>query len=107
MDRVKKADLPFSHHTVDLLNCSDSELLAIKEQLGLGLSLAELQYIRDHYVVRERKATDIELQTFDQTMSEHCSHKTFAGTIETPEGTINGLLKTYFRRLIDDLKPEW
>ena len=107
MDRVKKADLPFSHHTVDLMNCSDSELFAIKEQLGLGLSLAELQYIRDHYVVRERKATDIELQTFDQTMSEHCSHKTFAGTIETPEETINGLLKTYFRRLIDELEPDW
>jgi phosphoribosylformylglycinamidine synthase len=40
-------------------------------------------------------------------MSEHCSHKTFAGIIETPEETVNGLLTTYFRSLIDDLEPEW
>ena len=107
MSRVKKADLPFSHHTIDFLNAVDEDLLSIKEQLGLGLSLAELRYIRDHYIIKESKATDIELQTFDQTMSEHCSHKTFAGRIETPMGTVNGLLKTYFRSLIDELKPEW
>ncbi|MCJ7731415.1 AIR synthase-related protein, partial [Candidatus Bathyarchaeota archaeon] len=107
MSRVKKSDLPFSHHTIDLMNASDADLEAIKEQLGLGLSIVELRYIRDHYIVQERKATDFELQTFDQTMSEHCSHKTFAGAIETPEGTVNGLLKTYFKRLIDELEPDW
>ncbi|MFH1180380.1 MAG: phosphoribosylformylglycinamidine synthase subunit PurL [Candidatus Bathyarchaeota archaeon] len=107
MSRVKKSDLPFNHHTIDLMNASDADLEAIKEQLGLGLSIVELRYIRDHYIVQERKATDFELQTFDQTMSEHCSHKTFAGAIETPEGTVNGLLKTYFKRLIDELDPDW
>ena len=107
MNRVKKEDLPFSHHTVDLLNAKDADLENIRDQLGLGLSLDELRYIRDHYVLQERKATDIELQTFDQTMSEHCSHKTFAGVIETPEGTVNGLLKTYFMSLIDELEPDW
>ena len=107
MSRVTESSLPFSHHLVDLMNATDEELVEIKETLGLGLSLGELHYIRDHYVLRERKATDFELQTFDQTMSEHCSHKTFAGIIETPEGTVNGLLKTYFKSLIDELKPEW
>ncbi|TFH18847.1 phosphoribosylformylglycinamidine synthase subunit PurL [Candidatus Bathyarchaeota archaeon] len=107
MSRVKKSDLPFSHHIIDLMNASDADLEAIKEQLGLGLSVVELRYIRDHYIVQERKATDFELQTFDQTMSEHCSHKTFAGAIETPEGTVNGLLKTYFKRLIDEIEPDW
>ena len=107
MSRVKESSLPFSHHTIDFMNATDADLEAIRDQLGLGLSLDELRYIRDHYIVRERKATDIELQTFDQTMSEHCSHKTFAGVIDTPEGRINGLLKTYFRKLIDELKPEW
>ncbi len=107
MSRVTESGHPFSHHLIDLLNVSDDELRGIAETLGLGLSLEELRYIADHYVLRERRATDIELQTFDQTMSEHCSHKTFKGLIHTPEGTVDGLLKTYFRSLIDELKPEW
>ncbi|MBT3285180.1 phosphoribosylformylglycinamidine synthase subunit PurL [Candidatus Bathyarchaeota archaeon] len=107
MSRVTESSLPFSHHLVDLMNATDEELIEIKETLGLGLSLDELHYIRDHYVLSERKATDFELQTFDQTMSEHCGHKTFAGIIDTPEGRINGLLKTYFKSLIDELKPDW
>ena len=107
MSRVTESGHPFSHHVVDLLNASDGELREVANTLGLGLSPEELRYIADHYVLRERKATDIELQTFDQTMSEHCSHKTFKGLIHTPEGTVDGLLKTYFRRLIDELKPDW
>lgn len=107
MNRVKETDLPFSHHTIDFMNALDEDLVDIRKQLGLGLTLDELRYIRDHYILRERKATDIELQTFDQTMSEHCSHKTFAGVIETPEGKVDGLLKTYFKSLIDELEPEW
>ncbi|MBN2334965.1 phosphoribosylformylglycinamidine synthase subunit PurL [Candidatus Bathyarchaeota archaeon] len=107
MSRVTVADAPFEHHHIDLLNASDEELREIAGTLGLGLSLAELRYIADHYVLRERRATDIELQTFDQTMSEHCSHKTFAGIIDTPTGRVDGLLKTYFRSLIDELKPGW
>ncbi|MCK5670302.1 phosphoribosylformylglycinamidine synthase, partial [Candidatus Bathyarchaeota archaeon] len=107
MSRVTESNLPFSHHLVDLLNATDDELMEIGETLGLGLSLDELRYIHDHYVLLERKATDFELQTFDQTMSGHCSHKTFAGVIDTPEGRVDGLLKTYFRSLIDELEPEW
>ncbi|MCW4049165.1 MAG: phosphoribosylformylglycinamidine synthase subunit PurL [Candidatus Bathyarchaeota archaeon] len=107
MTRIQRSDFSFEHHTVDLLNAGDEELKEIAETLGLGLSLEELRYIRDHYLIQERKATDIELQTFDQTMSEHCSHKTFAGIIKTPEGTVNGLLKTYLMSLIDELEPEW
>jgi phosphoribosylformylglycinamidine synthase II len=107
MSRVTLSGKPFSHHLVDLMNAGDGELKEVAEQLGLGLSLEELRYIRDHYLLRERRATDIELQTFDQTMSEHCSHKTFKGRIRTPDGVVDSLLRTYFRRLIDELKPEW
>jgi phosphoribosylformylglycinamidine synthase len=107
MSRVISGDFPFSHHLVDLMNASDGELKDVAKELGLGLSLVELRYIRDHYLLRERRATDIELQTFDQTMSEHCSHKTFKGRVRTPEGVVDGLLRTYFRRLIDELRPEW
>ena len=107
MTRISRSPHPFEHHTIDLLNATDDDLKEIAQTFGLGLSLQELRYVQDHYVVQERKATDIELQTYDQTMSEHCSHKTFKGIIHTPEGTVDGLLKTYFRSLIDELKPEW
>lgn len=107
MTRIARSPYIFEHYTIDLLNAIDSDLKGIAQTLSLGLNLQELRYIRDHYVVQERKATDVELQTYDQTMSEHCSHKTFNGIIHTPEGTIDGLLKTYFRSLIDELKPEW
>ena len=107
MSRVTSGDLPFSHHLVDLMNAGDGELREVAEELGLGLSLEELRYIRNHYLLRERRATDIELQTFDQTMSEHCSHKTFKGRVRTPDGVVDSLLRTYFRRLVEELRPDW
>jgi phosphoribosylformylglycinamidine synthase len=107
MERIKKADLPFELYQVNLLNARDGEILEIKQQLGLGLSLDEMKYIAEHYVLQERAATDLELQTFDQIMSEHCSHKTFSAAIQTPYGLVNGILKTYFMSLIDELQPEW
>ena len=107
MSRIVRSPHPFEHFTIDLLNATDDDLKEVAETLGLGLNLDELRYIRDHYLIQERKTTDVELQTFDQTLSEHCSHKTFAGVIHTPEGTVNGLLKTYLRRLINELEPDW
>ena len=107
MSRVVRSELPYKHYEIDLLNVKDEELKQIAERFGLGLSLEELRYIADTYVLQERKATDIELQTFDQTMSEHCSHKTFSALIETPEGKVDGLLKTYIRKVYDELSPEW
>jgi len=107
MTRIERSQHTFEHHIIDMLNATDEELRGIAETLGLGLSIEELRYISDHYVLSERKATDVELQTYDQTMSEHCSHKTFAAVIHTPEGTVDGLLNTYLRSLIDELEPEW
>ncbi len=107
MSRITRSPQPFEHFEVDLLNAGDGELKEIGKTLGLGLSPEELRYVRDHYLVRERRATDVELQTYDQTFSEHCSHKTFRGFVETPGGRVDGLLKTYIRRVIEELKPSW
>jgi phosphoribosylformylglycinamidine synthase len=107
MSRITRSPQPFEHFQVDLLNAEDGELKEIGKTLGLGLSLDELRYVRDHYLLRERKATDVELQTYDQTFSEHCSHKTFRGVVETPGGRVDGLLKTYIRRVVEELKPSW
>lgn len=107
MSRITRSPHPFEHYNVDLLNASDYELREIGKTLGLGLSIEELRYIRDHYVVRERRATDVELQTYDQTFSEHCSHKTFKGLIRTPKGDVTGLMRTYIRKVVEELKPSW
>jgi len=107
MNRITRRPHPFEHFQVDLLNANDDELKEIGRVLGLGLNLEELHYIQNHYLIHERKATDVELQTYDQTFSEHCSHKSFRGFLKTPEGTIDGLLKTYIRRVVEELKPPW
>jgi phosphoribosylformylglycinamidine synthase II len=107
MSRINRIPQPFEHFEVDLLNAGDEELREIGKNFGLGLSLEELRYIRDHYLIREKKATDVELQTYDQTFSEHCSHKTFKGFVETAGGRVDGLLKTYIRRVVEELKPSW
>jgi phosphoribosylformylglycinamidine synthase len=106
-ERVTQRDLPFPLYEVDLVDAGDKELLEVRDSIVLGLSLEEMKAVRDHFMLVERKATDVELQAVDQAWSEHCFHKTFKGTIETPEGTINSLLKTYIRRVADELKPEW
>jgi len=107
MTRIAKSPHPFEQFTIDLKGAGDDELREIAAALSLGLSPEEMRAIRDHYATVGRKATDIELQTYDQTWSEHCFHKTFKGVIETPEGTIDGLLRTYIRRVVEELRPEW
>ena len=107
MSRITRSPQPFEHFQIDLLNAKDGELREIGKTLGLGLNIEELRYIRDHYLLRERKATDVELQTYDQTFSEHCSHKSFRGVVLTPDGRVDGLLKTYIRRVVEELKPSW
>ncbi|UCH57729.1 MAG: phosphoribosylformylglycinamidine synthase subunit PurL [Candidatus Bathyarchaeota archaeon] len=107
MSRITKSHLPFDHHTIDLLNATDDELVEIANSLGLGLNLQELRAVRDRYMLMERRATDVELQTYDQTWSEHCFHKTFKGVIETPDGVVDGMLKSYLGRVVSELDPPW
>ena len=107
MNRIKRFPHPFEHYLIELRNASRGELMEIAETLGLGLTPEEMEAIRDYYTAFDRPATDVELQTYDQTWSEHCYHKTFKGLIETPEGVVDGLLKTYIRRVVEELRPSW
>ncbi|KON31312.1 hypothetical protein AC482_01060, partial [miscellaneous Crenarchaeota group-15 archaeon DG-45] len=107
MNRITRSPHPFEHLAVDLKEAGDDELGEIAASLGLGLTLDEMRAIRDHYAAVGRVASDVELQTYDQTWSEHCSHKTFKGVIETPLGTVDGLLGTYIRRVLEELNPAW
>ncbi len=103
------------------LDISDDELIKLSENKILALSLEEMKAIRNYFkeekVIADRKKaglseklTDIELEVFAQTWSEHCKHKEFNAEItyedkETGEKkTINSLFKTYIKGSTDVVK---
>lgn len=68
--------------TVPLRSLDDAGLEELSQKGQLYLGLAEMQTLRAYYQRLGRDPTDIELETFAQTWSEHCSHKTLKGPIE-------------------------
>lgn len=68
--------------TVPLCGLDDQQLLHLSRQRQLSLSLEEMRALQEHYSQLQRDPTDIELETFAQTWSEHCSHKTLKGRID-------------------------
>ncbi|HEX08767.1 MAG TPA: phosphoribosylformylglycinamidine synthase subunit PurL, partial [Thermoplasmatales archaeon] len=71
----KKKKLPFEVYEVDLFSANDRELLEISKQMGLALSIDEMEMIRDYFKKKGRLPTDIELQALGQAWSEHCCYK--------------------------------
>ncbi|NPA67018.1 MAG: phosphoribosylformylglycinamidine synthase, partial [Chlorobi bacterium] len=109
--------------TVEVINLdiSDNELIKLSEDKILALSLEEMKAIRNYFkdkkVIAERKKigltqnpTDIELEVFAQTWSEHCKHKefnaeiTFENKITGEKKLINSLFKTYIKASTDKIK---
>ena len=107
------------------LEISDDALMAISRDGMLALELAEMQAIRDHYrdpamrAAREERGlppcpTDIELEVYAQTWSEHCKHKIFAALVEYTDEhgntqTIDGLFKSFVKATTDKVaeKVDW
>jgi phosphoribosylformylglycinamidine synthase II len=94
------------------LHVSDDTLKKISEDRVLALTLEEMRYFRAYFdredVQAARKQmglgpnpTDVELECFAQTQSEHCKHKIFNAEIEYREGPrverIDSLFKTCIR----------
>ena len=72
-------DLRITH--VPIRELDDTALLKLSRDGHLFLSLTEMHAVRDHFRTIHRDPTDIELETFAQTWSEHCVHKTLKSTI--------------------------
>jgi phosphoribosylformylglycinamidine synthase len=89
------------------LDVSDKELMNISRDRQLSLNLDEMRIIKNYYNKRGRKATEIELETFAQTWSEHCCHKTFRGDIEIDGMVIKNLLKSTIARVTEELDHPW
>jgi phosphoribosylformylglycinamidine synthase II len=87
-----------------LLSGSDGELSKISKESGVALSIAEMRCLGQ---TLKRPLTDVELQTFGQTWSEHCIHKTFKGDIATKGGIIRSLFKSYIQGATKKLNKPW
>jgi phosphoribosylformylglycinamidine synthase subunit PurSL len=72
---------------VPIRELDDDALMKLSRDGHLFLSLAEMHAVRDHYREIGRDPTDIELETFAQTWSEHCVHKTLKSAIRYREGS--------------------
>src|SRR6202012_2681207 len=67
--------------TIPLRDMDDTALQKLSRSGQLFLSLEEMRTIQTHFRELGRDPTDVELETLAQTWSEHCSHKTLAGSI--------------------------
>jgi len=74
-DRYARRPVGFELREIALSGASDRELAAISDDLGLALSAAEMQAVRQHFRALGRNPTDIELQSLGQAWSEHCCYK--------------------------------
>jgi phosphoribosylformylglycinamidine synthase len=63
--------------TVDILQGGCDALNVANREMGLALSIDEIEYLVENFKKLERNPTDVELMMFAQANSEHCRHKIF------------------------------
>ncbi|MEM2280898.1 MAG: phosphoribosylformylglycinamidine synthase subunit PurL, partial [Candidatus Bathyarchaeia archaeon] len=102
-----RRDTSFPLYEINLLEASDRQLLDVSRELGLGLNLQEMKALQRYFRRKGRNPTDVELQTFGQTWSEHCFHKTFKGVIKFNGKEIDSLFKTYIMRATREIDAKW
>ena len=107
--KIKKSNLEIQY--IDIINKSVQELMAISKSRLLALNEQEMLTIQNYYKKLGRNPTDIELETFAQTWSEHCKHKTFSADIILNDGkkkqVIKGLLRSYIKKVTQELNKGW
>ncbi|MFB0509283.1 MAG: phosphoribosylformylglycinamidine synthase subunit PurS, partial [bacterium] len=100
---IKPAPFQFSINELPIIGKSDEALIGISRTRQLALNLKEMHTLKDYYTRLGRNPTDIELETFAQTWSEHCKHKTFTGNIIYNGRKIENLLKSTIFRVTKEL----
>ncbi len=68
---------PAPMHSVDILGGGKAALEAANAEMGLALSVDEVEYLVENFQRIGRNPTDVELMMFAQANSEHCRHKIF------------------------------
>ena len=101
---------PAQPESVALSKLTTAELVKLSEDLRLALDTKEMETLQAYYRGLGKEPTRCELETFAQTWSEHCVHKTFRASIDyTEEGetrTVDGLLPI-LRRATEELNLDW
>lgn len=92
---------------IELLSASDEELLKLSKERQLALSLEEMRAVQGYFKTLGRNPTDVEIETFAQTWSEHCFHKTFRSRIVLNGEKIENLLKSTIARATKELSLPW
>ncbi len=101
--RVLPVDLELSDDELMLLSkkgIAEETPQGTRYRGPLGLGLDDLHELQKKYRELGRQITDIELETFAQTWSEHCKHRFFAADIDELEG---GLFKNYIKSATDQI----
>ncbi|QOL48843.1 phosphoribosylformylglycinamidine synthase [Massilia litorea] len=62
---------------IDVLGQGREALLRANTELGLAMSIDEIDYLYEAFTRAKRNPTDVELMMFAQANSEHCRHKIF------------------------------
>ncbi|MBQ5945894.1 phosphoribosylformylglycinamidine synthase [Massilia sp. ST3] len=62
---------------IDVLGQGRDALVRANTELGLAMSIDEIDYLHDAFTKAKRNPTDVELMMFAQANSEHCRHKIF------------------------------
>lgn len=97
----------FRRITVEIIGKSARELLRISRQGQLALNLDEMRSLQRYFGKLGRNPTDAELETFAQTWSEHCKHKTFRGRTVLDGRVINNLFRQTVHRVTKELNRKW
>ena len=97
----------FQKGVVKLHGLTAPELEELSKQGLLALSRAEMSALQKYFDKLGRDPTDVELETFAQTWSEHCQHKTFKGAIDIDGRKVKNLLKSTVFKLTEELNRPW
>ena len=76
-DELFSDAVPTPLSVIDVLTNGISALEAANIDLGLALSVDEIDYLMESFGRLARNPTDVELMMFAQANSEHCRHKIF------------------------------
>ncbi len=111
---MEPALLDPTYQRIPLRKSSDADLRNLSDERGLSLSLDDMKAIQRHFISLDRDPTDVELEVFAQTWSEHCKHRVFNAVIRhTVNGraeVIDGIFKTYIRSVTETImeqKPDF
>jgi len=107
VDHLEKTPKP---EVVPLRELTGEQLVELSKNLKLALDEAEMSALREHFRGLDREPTRCELETFAQTWSEHCVHKTFRARIDyVEEGKkreLDGLLPI-LRKTTEQMNLDW